>query len=302
MNVRVRPVDTRDNASESSLFVQIKLRRHRMVRQQRQYEKCGKEDSSEHGREAYRGSGADGSVRFSVESRHSQGAPCPAVKLMFRTNDAIRRAGIAALLFVLAVVPMLGKVSGGAVVGESSEPKGKFIKLSIPLGNPYGPANSVGENTFQSPNLYAFDEDQNITLKKDLYTDVGLNPIPAGKVIASHYVFFDPGPSTEIVGVVDFNSRVIAIITSTGNLAASDFLANTGVNYLNPSERGLELEDYVSINGARQIMFHTVASSPGDYVRVLTEFSPQRITSLPPVDKKLLPVVMRLIWPDTDPR
>jgi hypothetical protein len=68
---------------------------------------------------------------------------------------------------------------------------------------------------------------------------------------------FDPGPATEIIGVVEFNSHVLAIITSTENLAASDFLANTGVRYLSPSARGLE---------------------SGDYVRVLTEFSPKRIT------------------------
>ena len=201
-----------------------------------------------------------------------------------------RFLGLVALLVVVSVAPLIGKVSGGTVIGESVTPRGNFIKLNIPLGNPYGPSNSVGENTFESPNLYAFDEDQNITLKKNLDTDVGLKPIPAGKVVASHYVFFDPGSPTEIVGVVNFNSRVLAIITSTTNLAASDFLANTGVRYLNPSARGLEPEDFVTINGPNQIMFHTMASNPGDYVRVLTEFSPQRITSLPPVDKPSLPI------------
>jgi hypothetical protein len=178
-------------------------------------------------------------------------------------------------VIVLYVAAAVATVTGGAVVGESPEPKGSFIKLSVPLGNPYGAANSVGADTFNSPNLYAFDEDQNIVLKADLDTDVGQNPIPAGKTIASHYVFFDPAGGTEIFGVVEFDSRVLAIITGTGTLAASDFLANTGVNYLNPSARGLEPGDYVTISGPKQIMFHTVASSPGDYVRVLTEFSPK---------------------------
>jgi len=199
------------------------------------------------------------------------------------------------LALVLSAAPLIGRVSGGAVIGESPEPKGQFIKLNIPLGNPFGPANSVGENTFESPNLYAFDEDQNITLKKDLNTDVGLNPIPAGRVVASHYVFFDPRSGTEIVGVVDFNSHVLAIITSTDNLAASDFLANTGIRYLSPSARGLESGDYVTISGPNQIMFHTVASNPGDYVRVLTEFSPKRITSLSSAPK----LSASLQWPAT---
>jgi hypothetical protein len=92
--------------------------------------------------------------------------------------------------------------------------------------------------------------------------------------VASHYIFFDPGPTENIIGTVNFDSDVLAIITSTANLANSDFLANTGVNYLNPGQRGLEAGDSVTISGVRQILFDTTASSPGDYVRVLTIFSP----------------------------
>jgi hypothetical protein len=97
-------------------------------------------------------------------------------------------------------------------------------------------------------------------------------------------VFFDPGPSQQILGTVDFNSRVAAIISSTGDLAASDLLANTGVHYLNPDARGLETGDSASISGPNQTTFDTRASSSGDYVRVLTEFSPRanRITSVRP--------------------
>jgi hypothetical protein len=193
----------------------------------------------------------------------------------------LRRSAVLAVAIALSVASAEATVTGGAVVGSSGTPKGVFVKLSVPLKNPYGPANSVGENTFESPNLYAFDEDQNINLKAPLATDVGTDPIPAGKVVASHYVFFDPGPGTEVFGVVEFDSRVIAIITATGTLAASDFLANTGVHYLNPSARGLEPEDWVAISDTNQITFSTRASNPGDYVRVLTEFSPKarRITS-----------------------
>ena len=148
------------------------------------------------------------------------------------------------------------------------------MKLAVPLGNPFGPPDSVGDDTFQSPNLYAFDEDQNILLLAGLSTDAGLNPIPAGTIVASHYIFFDPGPTQTMIGTVDFDANIIGIISSTGFLAASDFLANTGVNYLNPGLRGLEAGDSVTISGPRQILFATSASTPGDYVRVLTEFSP----------------------------
>jgi hypothetical protein len=121
----------------------------------------------------------------------------------------------------------------------------------------------VGNNTFQSPNLFGFDEDQNILLAAPLTVDVGTSPIPAGTVVASHYIFFDPGPSQHVIGTVNFDSDVLAIITGTANLAASDFLANTGVNYLNPNNRGLEAGDSITISGPRQILSRACSSAWG---------------------------------------
>jgi hypothetical protein len=187
---------------------------------------------------------------------------------------------VSTLLVLSLAIPLHATVVGGAAAGPVGA---KFIKLRLPLSNPHGPPNSVGNDNFDLPNLYAFDEDQNILVKKDLEAEVGRNPVKAGSTVASHYVFFDPGPAQEIIGTVDFDSPIVAIMTSTGTLAASDFLAKTGVNYLSPTARGLETGDYVTISGPKQILFHTVASSPGDYVRVLTEFSPGapvRITSI----------------------
>ncbi len=180
----------------------------------------------------------------------------------------------ALLVFALSI-PVTATITGGAVTGGTAlTAGGTFVKLSVPLPNLFGPPNSVGNDNFQSPNLYGFDEDQNILLASPLIVDVGASPIAAGTTVASHYIFFDPGPTQEVIGTVDFDSDVLAIITSTGNLAASDFLANTGVNYLNPANRGLEAGDSVTISGLRQILFDTTASSPGDYVRVITAASP----------------------------
>ncbi|MBL8697904.1 MAG: hypothetical protein JNK67_06010 [Alphaproteobacteria bacterium] len=129
-------------------------------------------------------------------------------------------------------------------------------------------------------NLYAFDEDQNIVLAAPLAVDTvpsGPLVLPTGTTVASHYVFFDPATTQSIVGTVDFDAHVIAIVSSTGNLLDSDFLADTGVNYLTPSARGLEAGDFVTIGGARQIRFDTTASTPGDDVRVLTAFLPSAV-------------------------
>ena len=168
-------------------------------------------------------------------------------------------------------LPARADIMGGNVTSGGGA---TFIKLTVPLSNPFGAPNSVGNDTFQSPNLYGFNESQNTqVLNSPLLLDVGSGPIAVGTIVASHYIFFDPVDG-HIRGTVNFDSKVLGIITSTGNLAASDYLANTGVNYLNPAARGLEAGDSVTISGPNQILFDTFASTPGDYVRVLTEFSP----------------------------
>ena len=189
--------------------------------------------------------------------------------------DMKKVAIIGALLLLATALPVTAESIGGTVTGGTAlTAGGTFVKLTVPLANLFGPPNSVGNDNFQSPNLFEFDEDQNIMLTAPLVVNVGSSPIPAGTIVASHYVFFDPGPGQRIIGTVDFDADILGIITDTTNLAASDFLANTGVNYLNPGLRGLEAGDSVTISGPRQILFDTFASSPGDYVRVLTAFSP----------------------------
>lgn len=188
------------------------------------------------------------------------------------------RVAVVAAFTLLAVTQAGATIIGGSVIGGTAFTGGGiFIKLFPPLANPFGPLNSVGNNNFQNNNLYGFDEDQNIVLPGPLNVDVGVSPLALGTTVASHYIFFDPNQGNNMVGTVDFDSDVLAIISSTGNLLASDFLANTGVNYLNPGNRGLEAGDSVTISGVRQILFDTHASSPGDYVRVLTQFSPTAV-------------------------
>ena len=195
-----------------------------------------------------------------------------------RNRRVLWSSALAVLLASALSTPVTATIISGTVTGGTAlAAGGTFVKLTPPLTNLFGPPNSVGNDNFQTPNLYGFDEDQNILLAAPLVVDVGSSPIPAGTTIASHYIFFDPGPTQHMIGTVDFDSDVLAIITSTGTLAASDFLANTGVNYLNPGLRGLEAGDSVTIGGPKQILFDTFASTPGDYVRVLTKFSPNAV-------------------------
>lgn len=156
-------------------------------------------------------------------------------------------------------------ITTGMVTGGTT-PLGVFVKIAPPA--------AVGNDNFQSPNLFGFDEDQNITLTGPLSVDVGSGSVPSGTVVASHYVFFDPAQNRRIIGIVEFDADILGIMTSTGNLSASDFLANTGTTYLNPAARGFEPGDVATITGPRQITVDLTAGTPGDYMRVLTAYSP----------------------------
>lgn len=185
-------------------------------------------------------------------------------------------AGTAGLLFgLMAVTPSSATIISGSVsVGGAGA---VFQKLTTPLSNPFGPPDSVGLDNYQSPNLFGFDESQNTTLTSAISAGAGVvlsgGGLASGLTVASHYVFFDP-VSGHVVGKVEFDSAVLAILTSTATLSASDYLAQTGVNYLSPAARGLEAGDFATISGTGEVSIDFSASSPGDYVRVLTEFSP----------------------------
>lgn len=169
---------------------------------------------------------------------------------------------------LLAVSQVNATIVSGTVTSPATG--ATFVKLTVPLTGST-PANTVGENNFDSPNLYGFDESQNTTLTSALVPDFGA-ALANGTTVASHYVFFDPA-SGSIRGTVNFDSIILAVLSSTGKLLATDYLANTGVNYLNPGLRGLEPGDSVSFSGT-QLTVDFTASNPGDYVRVLTAFSP----------------------------
>ncbi|PCJ27297.1 MAG: hypothetical protein COA96_03685 [SAR86 cluster bacterium] len=189
-----------------------------------------------------------------------------------------------ALSLLLSVSTAQATLIDGAVTGGTALSNGGiYQKLGVPLGNPFGPVNSVGANTFESPNLFGFDESQNTTTTGVLSYDYGVGgatgsttnagSIAANTTVASHYVFFDP-INASIQGWIEFDSKILGVITSTATLAASDYLANTGVNYLNPTLRGLEGNDKIITVTNNKVFIDFVASSPGDYIRILTEFSP----------------------------
>ncbi len=165
----------------------------------------------------------------------------------------------------LLATPTFATVLDGEILRQSGF--GDFVKLDT--DTPF----AVGNDTFDDCNLYAFDEDQNILLVEPIRVDIGGNNgvIPQGSIVASHYVFFDSISGIH-QGYVDFDAPILGVATFQDTMAATDFLANTGVEYISIELRGLERGDDVWIdeNNPNRLWVYWAGSSPGDFVRVFT--------------------------------
>lgn len=174
-----------------------------------------------------------------------------------------------ACLIAALALPAEAYVLGGGIRDQLGS--GAFVKLDPDEGF------AVGADTFDTDDLHAFDEDQNILLEKPIRVDIGgeRGVIAAGTVVASHYVFFDSIRGVQI-GYVDFDAMILGVAVTRLTMGATDFLANTKVTYLNPELRGLEPGDYAWIDPEDpfRLWVYWAGSSPGDYIRVFTARSP----------------------------
>lgn len=136
--------------------------------------------------------------------------------------------------------------------------EGGFIKIVDPSGI------SVGMDNFNEPFLYGFDEKQKVLFDGVLYN--------------SHYVFFDPKTLGEsdgfrLVGSVLFDSPIAKIIDDRlTQWLTDDIFGLPSVTYLYPALIGLEGGNSAIIDpdNPNQMLWDTTASSPGDWLRVLT--------------------------------
>jgi len=164
-------------------------------------------------------------------------------------------------------------VMGGEILRQTGT--GEFEKLSTTSSF------DVGQDNFDTDNLYAFDEDQNIRINESILVDIGGidGKIPSGSVVASHYVFFDSVDGVHH-GYVDFDAPILGIAALPASMDATDFLANTRVNYISTDLRGLERGDHVWIDAdnPNRLWVYWAGSSPGDYIRVFTAISPAALS------------------------
>jgi hypothetical protein len=165
---------------------------------------------------------------------------------------------IGAAIAGMALAPA---ASAAEIVGTvTNGPTGAVFEEKIPTADA---KLDVGQDSQNSPNLFAAKEQQNVALLSNI---AGLD---AGTFVRSFYVWFDPLRTGRMRGTVTFANDILAVITANGELADTDYLGNPNINYLNKGARGLEGPDTFSVSG-KTLTVDFRASSPGDFVRVMT--------------------------------
>lgn len=151
-----------------------------------------------------------------------------------------------------------------ATSGEAAIVGGTVTIIPPPL--------NTGNDNQQIDQLLAFDEQQNVVLTTDLVVDRPAGIIPAGTVISSHYVIYDPPTTASRTATVIVDQNVLGVIYSAATLNNSDFLGLPTTNYLNPSMRGIEISegDSATIVDPHTVSFNLRAGSPGDYARIIS--------------------------------
>ena len=117
----------------------------------------------------------------------------------------------------------------------------------------------------------------NINTDRKLYWFYESQGTYGGQSVDSWFVFFDPSKSSQLKGVVSFNSKIVALQDTQSELVATGAFGKSGVTY-NYTNRlvGLESNDReVTSFAGSKLTFDWSASNPGDHVRVMTLAVPE---------------------------
>lgn len=156
-----------------------------------------------------------------------------------------------------------GSITGGTVQGT-----GNVIIL-----DPASSSFAVGNNDFDTNNLYVFKEKQNFKLFSDLTPDVG-SIISAGNYINSHLVVFDPLQIKTVKATLLFDTPVLGLARKGTTLIATNYLGAPSVTYNTPGYFGLEPGiDFVTpgVPDANSVKINLLSGDiPGDVFRIFT--------------------------------
>jgi PKD repeat protein len=186
---------------------------------------------------------------------------------------------IIATLLIVAAMPL----TAVARIGSSS---GNVVEITPPA--------SAIQNTLEdATNVFAWDEQQGVTLASPLRTDIQtpgvyalpadltLDEIPAGTVVDSHIFHSDrPGPSGGSTGTVlrtftvTFPTDILGVVATNGKLADSDVLGAPGTAYP-AAPRSITFgndagRDRLTLTDQRTILAEIRTTSGLDQFRVIT--------------------------------
>ena len=167
-------------------------------------------------------------------------------------------------MFSLLIVGVMGttvSASSGATTGD--------IAVIAP------PASVVVGAMSDNALIYAFDEAHGVTLGAPVSADIG-GTIPAGTAVDSHYIHFDPTAATTRVATITFSRPILGVITSTGNLVATDSIVGLGtVAYGGTSgARGSQDGDTVTVSGSTVTLSLSAVNRGRDDLRIITLAEP----------------------------
>ncbi|CAG1008998.1 hypothetical protein PHYC_03639 [Phycisphaerales bacterium] len=139
------------------------------------------------------------------------------------------------------------------------------------------PANIGLPNNSQASVVQGFNEVQNLVLAAGLNVYdpniPGFTALPAGTVVSSHMLVFDPVQTASGDADITFDGNIIGIIFQDLPLFQTHgLLGRPGVSYpgSNVSAYGFESTESILLIAPNVLRFHAEASSPGDRFRVLT--------------------------------
>lgn len=124
----------------------------------------------------------------------------------------------------------------------------------------------------------AFDEAQEVTLPVDVRCDRTI--LAAGDTVNSHMIFFNTpftGISEDLNRTWTFEEEILCVMSNSNGLYQADtdrLLGAAGTDYPGPFiGRGLENNDSYVVDG-NQITVSMTAEEPGDWIRILTQWTP----------------------------
>lgn len=151
-------------------------------------------------------------------------------------------------LLLCAAAFCAAQASAAVVTGTATNPDGGGFVLGVP------PGATVGGNTINLADVFAFDERVGVTLTAPLSVlgpDGMTIALPIGTVVDSHYIEWDPARGQRGQASVTFSGPILGYIVSRRALVATDArFGRAGVTYVDGNARGVEVPgDVVTVAG-----------------------------------------------------